>query len=195
MAVVYLITDYGNMSLDATDSVQQTFTNQVTEYPVESGFDYTKGVLAKSDTYSVSGIISDYHLSDSRDFRSDESLTLLKQVKEARSTVTLVARSRVITDLVIESINAIESVSDGYSKRVTINLKEVRTASSATTTVPRTAKVVEATGDDVADLTDSTSNKGSKAKEALSEEEEEDQYTTLAGWFKDGYEYLEEESE
>lgn len=195
MAVVYLITDYGNMSLDATDSVQQTFTNQVTEYPVESGFDYTKGVLAKSDTYSVSGIISDYHLSDSRDFRSDESLTLLKQVKEARSTVTLVARSRVITDLVIESINAIESVSDGYSKRVTINLKEVRTASSATTTVPRTAKVVEATGDDVADLTDSTSNKGSKAKEALSEEEEEDQYATLTGWFKDGYEYLEEESE
>jgi hypothetical protein len=96
MSIIYLVTPRGQFSLDATSSVQQTFSNQITEYPVESGFDFTKGVISKSDYYTLSGVISDYHLKDSRDFRSDEVLTSLKQIKESRSIVSLVMKSNVV---------------------------------------------------------------------------------------------------
>lgn len=165
MSVIYLVTPLGQFSFDATESLQQNFTNNITEYAVESGFDYTKGIVSKSDTYTIAGTISDYHLRDSRDFRSDEVLSSLKLLKEMRAVVTLVARSRVITNLAIESVSATESLSTGFAKQVSINLKEIRTATSASTTVPRDARLVSVTGDNVADVSDSTSNKGTKPKE------------------------------
>lgn len=182
-SIIYLVTPLGQFSFDATDSLQQNFTNEVTEYPVESGFDYTKGIISKADSYTLSGVISDYHLKDSRDFRSDEVVASLKRLKEMRALVTLMAKTRVITNLTIESISASESTSTGFAKDVQINLKEVRVASSATTTVPRSAKRVEVTGDDVADTSDPKKNAGTKPKEQVDDRKESAAYK-MDGFFE-----------
>ena len=171
--LVYLIADSGIFSLDATQSFSLDFSNDVTNYPIESGFDVTKGINAKSDTFSITGVISDHHLRNSADFRSDRVVAELKELKESRQLVTLVAKNLSFDNLAIISINAQESATSGNAKTVTINLQQVRIASSSSTTIPRDARP------DVADKSDPKANEGVQSKEKTDEEKAEERRTII----------------
>lgn len=169
MSIIYLVTnDAETFSFDATLSLNSTLNNDVTEYPVESGFDITKGVIKKSDTFTLTGLISDYHIKESREFRSNEIFAELRQLKERRSIVTLVNGSSVFPNLVISSITSDEDSASGFAKNITIAFTEIRTATSASTKVPRSALQTN-TGDNVADKASSLKNDGTKSKEVIEE--------------------------
>lgn len=175
--LVFILSDFGISALDVTDSFSLSSSNDVTEYSVESGFDISKGVLSKSDTFTISGLISDYHIKDSRDFRSDEIISQLKSIKESRSVVTVVLKSLSYSNLIITDISSSESVTSGHAKSVSLTFKQVRFVSSRNTAIPRSAiksssasKDGTASGDtknnDTADKTSSTSSDGTKTKES-----------------------------
>lgn len=161
MSLVYIISNNGNVALDVTSSAGAEYVNEVTEYPIESGFSVTKGVISKSDVFNVTGIISDYHIKNSSENRSDEVVKLIKNIKDNRELVTLVVKTDVTANLVITNFNVSETSTTGFGKQVTLNFKQVRVASSTSTTVPREARP------EVEDKTDEKVNNGAKPKEEL----------------------------
>lgn len=159
MSLIYIVGNDETYALDVTSSFTVTYAGEVTQYPVESGFDVTKGVIDKSDTMSISGIISDTHIYDSYINRSNEILRGLKTLKESRSTVTVVLKGEVYSSMVITAVNATEDVSGGNAKSVDLSLTQVRVAASSNTTVPREAKLP-----DLGDLSGDDKNVGAKSK-------------------------------
>jgi hypothetical protein len=175
--LIYIMSDHGLFSLDATESFSVNYANEVTEYPVESGFSITKGIIKKNNTFTITGIISDYHLKESYNFRSDKVLNDLKTIKETRNFVSLSIKDNIFANLIIASIEAEESSSGGIAKRVTISFTEVRVASSRTTSVPRDARLL------LADLASPKTNGGISNKKTIEKDvESKTWYQGVKGW-------------
>lgn len=159
MGLVYITDGTDAFQLDATKSFSTGATNNVTEYPIESGFDVTKGVISKGDTFSMTGIISDHHLSSGYLNRSDDIFSSLKALKDNRKVVSVVAKGSTQVNLVISNLTSTESSDGGHAKDVTISFKKIRIAVSANSKIPREARLP-----DITDLSEPVKPKGVQSK-------------------------------
>lgn len=140
--------------IDAAITEEHTFEADVTEHPVERGTSIVDHVRIKPLTISVEGIVSDTPIGLMADERnaaqgtaqvgqiqvlnsqpSVDAYAFLKQIFQAREPVTIKTSLQTFDDMVLQSLSAPRSASDGDSLRFRATFRQVVFATNERTYV------------------------------------------------------------
>jgi len=127
---------YGALELDASIEETHSASNEVTQYPVETGVDITDHVRRQPDRLTIRGIVTDHPLVFGGALRSGRSLeayqTILTMVDEAQ-LISVVTSLRQYQNMVIESVEVPRNPQRGAAVEMVIALRELKTAQVAST--------------------------------------------------------------
>lgn len=142
---------------DCTVSISHTFANSVTEHPVETGVSFSDHVQNQNNRFSVTGIFSNVQLTkyagDQLPYfneRVKAAYTFLKQLRDSRQSFTLVSMYDSYPDCVIESLDIPVSVESATSLYFTMNVVQIRRASTELTNIVQVDNVADFKKDDAA---------------------------------------------
>lgn len=148
----------GGYEIDVAVVEEPSFTNEVTEHPVEAGSDVADHVNAKPVIVVVEGIVSDTPIGPLADRRaadalegellpSDDAFSRLVAISEARQPVTVETSRRIFQNMVLESLSERRDASSGEAFRFRATFHQVRLVTNQRTTirvaVPRASKKVD----------------------------------------------------
>lgn len=108
----------GNLVFDVVEQEQPTFTNTITDKPVESGMNISDHIRNEPTTLSIKAI-----------FSGSEAMDKYSELVEMKDSEELIAYSGGLgtyTNLAIESISPMKDASYGDGYECTITLKQVR---------------------------------------------------------------------
>jgi Dit-like phage tail protein len=138
------------LEVDATLSEQMQLDTDVTDYPVEEGFNIADGIRNKPVSLTLDCIVSNTPILQSKDaqdaggFRKgdgdgagDEALALLQQLRDAEDVVRVVTRLKDYKSMAITSIKVSRDPKTGDVLTFNVALKQVRIVSSKFVSYPR----------------------------------------------------------
>ena len=140
----------GGFEIDVVTSEQYSFSNQVTDVPVEDGSQINDHVIAESDEISIEAFISraqviewEGDIPDSVDelpvddpkAKIIQAYLELKRLKEDRQPITVVLGLDTFTNMVITSFEINRDVQSGLDLPFSMKFKKVRIVKSETTTI------------------------------------------------------------
>lgn len=133
-----LLTEDGEEFLfDATTSIEPGAEVDVSEYEVEEGADVADHLRAKSRTLTLTGLLTDTPSYEApAEGRASRQLDRLHELAGARALVTVVSNFDVYEGRAITGIKATRSATVGRAWEVTLELRELRKATTATAEIP-----------------------------------------------------------
>lgn len=125
------------LTFDATISVAVTDAVVKTSHPVEDGADITDHARRELVKVSMSSVFTASPFGGQPERRRDQRLYQeLLALLEARQPVTIVSSLRVLSNMLLLSVQAEASSSIGQSVRPQLEFEEVRFADQVTVTIP-----------------------------------------------------------
>lgn len=133
-----LLTEDGEEFLfDATTSVEPGAEVDVSEYEVEEGADVADHLRVKSRTLTLTGLLTDTPGFEApSEGRASRQLDRLHELAGARALVTVVSNFDVYEGRAITGIKATRSATVGRAWEVTVELRELRKATTASAEIP-----------------------------------------------------------
>ncbi len=125
----------------------QTFTSDIPEYPVETGFVISDNVTLQPMELPLTLLLSDTPLTWRGRVRSmSEAESMLKELYFSRTPFTVVTPSGTFESMGITSMQIKRSSENGYNKEVSLSLKQINVTATKTTTIPDSYGKSGATG-------------------------------------------------
>lgn len=125
----------------------QTFTSDIPEYPVETGFVISDNVTLQPMELPLTLLLSDTPLTWRGRVRSmSEAESMLKELYFSRTPFTVVTPSGTFESMGIASMQIKRSSENGYNKEVSLSLKQINVTATKTTTIPDSYGKSGATG-------------------------------------------------
>lgn len=126
------------LTFDAATDIQHEFTSEVTSYPVEDKSTVSDHVVNKNPTFRVSGIFSDSSdptVKNPNKKSQSDVFTSLMQLRDSRTTLTLVTPLSAFDSLILTSISIPRSSGGGTALIVDMSFEKIRRVSNELTTV------------------------------------------------------------
>lgn len=125
----------------------QTYSADIPSYPVETGFSVSDNIALQPMELPLTLLISDTPLTWRGRARSvSETEAMLKELYFKKTTFTVVTPSGTFSNMGITSMQIKKSQDLGFDKEVSLNLQEVQTTETKTTTIPDSYGKSGATG-------------------------------------------------
>lgn len=136
--------DLVSIDLDVTQDEVHEWSNDVTQFPVETGSPISDHIHPLPDRVTISGIISNSALGETAltelnngDDRVQTAFDALLKLKEDRILVTVYTRLKIYDDMAIKSCNIPRDSSVGDSVKFKIEFVHVRIVDTQTVDVPQ----------------------------------------------------------
>lgn len=136
---------YGAVQLDASIEEQHNVSNAITQFPIEEGVDITDHVRKQPDRVTIRGIVTDHPIygvqglgqgAITPTLQTGRSLDayqkVLTMVEEAQ-LISVVTSLRQYANMIIEAFEVPRDSKRGYAVEMTLQLRELKTASVAST--------------------------------------------------------------
>lgn len=125
----------------------QTFTSDIPEYPVETGFVISDNITLQPMELPLTLLLSDTPLTWRGRVRSmSEAESMLKELYFSKTPFTVVTPSGTFDSMGITSMQIKRSSENGYNKEVSLSLKQINVTATKTTTIPDSYGKSGATG-------------------------------------------------
>lgn len=125
----------------------QTFTSDIPEYPVETGFVISDNITLQPMELPLPLLLSDTPLTWRGRVRSmSEAESMLKELYFSKTPFTVVTPSGTFDSMGITSMQIKRSSENGYNKEVSLSLKQINVTATKTTTIPDSYGKSGATG-------------------------------------------------
>lgn len=125
----------------------QTFTSDIPEYPVETGFVISDNITLQPMELPLTLLLSDTPLTWRGRVRSmSEAESMLKELYFSKTPFTVVTPSGTFESMGITSMQIKRSSENGYNKEVSLSLKQINVTATKTTTIPDSYGKSGATG-------------------------------------------------
>ena len=125
----------------------QTFTSDIPEYPVETGFVISDNITLQPMELPLTLLLSDTPLTWRSRVRSmSEAESMLKELYFSKTPFTVVTPSGTFESMGITSMQIKRSSENGYNKEVSLSLKQINVTATKTTTIPDSYGKSGATG-------------------------------------------------
>ena len=125
----------------------QTFTSDIPEYPVETGFVISDNITLQPMELPLTLLLSDTPLTWRGRVRSmSEAESMLKELYVSKTPFTVVTPSGTFDSMGITSMQIKRSSENGYNKEVSLSLKQINVTATKTTTIPDSYGKSGATG-------------------------------------------------
>lgn len=125
----------------------QTFTSDIPEYPVETGFVISDNITLQPMELPLTLLLSDTPLTWRGRVRSmSEAESMLKELYFSKTPFTVVTPSGTFDNMGITSMQIKRSSENGYNKEVSLSLKQINVTETKTTTIPDSYGKSGATG-------------------------------------------------
>lgn len=125
----------------------QTFTSDIPEYPVETGFVISDNITLQPMELPLTLLLSDTPLTWRGRVRSmSEAESMLKELYFSKTPFAVVTPSGTFESMGITSMQIKRSSENGYNKEVSLSLKQINVTATKTTTIPDSYGKSGATG-------------------------------------------------
>ena len=125
----------------------QTFTSDIPEYPVETGFVISDNITLQPMELPLTLLLSDTPLTWRGRVRSmSEAESMLKELYFSKTPFTVVTPSGTFESMGITSIQIKRSSENGYNKEVSLSLKQINVTATKTASIPDSYGKSGATG-------------------------------------------------
>ncbi len=125
----------------------QTFTSDIPEYPVETGFVISDNITLQPMELPLTLLLSDTPLTWRGRVRSmSEAESMLKELYFSKSPFTVVTPSGTFESMGITSMQIKRSSENGYNKEVSLSLKQINVTATKTAAIPDSYGKSGATG-------------------------------------------------
>lgn len=125
----------------------QTFTSDIPEYPVETGFVISDNITLQPMELPLTLLLSDTPLTWRGRVRSmSEAESMLKELYFSKTPFTVVTPSGSFESMGITSMQIKRSSENGYNKEVSLSLKQINVTATKTASIPDSYGKSGATG-------------------------------------------------
>lgn len=125
----------------------QTFTSDIPEYPVETGFVISDNITLQPMELPLTLLLSDTPLTWRSRVRSmSEAESMLKELYFSKTPFTVVTPSGTFESMGITSMQIKRSSENGYNKEVSLSLKQINVTATKTASIPDSYGKSGATG-------------------------------------------------
>lgn len=125
----------------------QTFTSDIPEYPVETGFVISDNITLQPMELPLTLLLSDTPLTWRGRVRSmSEVESMLKELYFSKTPFTVVTPSGTFESMGITSMQIKRSSENGYNKEVSLSLKQINVTATKTAAIPDSYGKSGATG-------------------------------------------------
>jgi len=125
----------------------QTFTSDIPEYPVETGFVISDNITLQPMELPLTLLLSDTPLTWRGRVRSmSEAESMLKELYFSKTPFTVVTPSGTFESMGITSMQIKRSSENGYNKEVSLSLKQINVTATKTASIPDSYGKSGATG-------------------------------------------------
>lgn len=125
----------------------QTYTSDIPEYPVETGFVISDNITLQPMELPLTLLLSDTPLTWRGRVRSmSEAESMLKELYFSRTPFTVVTPSGTFESMGITSMQIKRSSENGYNKEVSLSLKQINVTATKTAAIPDSYGKSGATG-------------------------------------------------
>lgn len=125
----------------------QTFTSDIPEYPVETGFVISDNITLQPMELPLTLLLSDTPLTWRGRVRSmSEVESMLKELYFSKAPFTVVTPSGTFESMGITSMQIKRSSENGYNKEVSLSLKQINVTATKTAAIPDSYGKSGATG-------------------------------------------------
>lgn len=125
----------------------QTFTSDIPEYPVETGFVISDNITLQPMELPLTLLLSDTPLTWRGRVRSmSEAESMLKELYFSKTPFTVVTPSGTFESMGIISMQIKRSSENGYNKEVSLSLKQINVTATKTAAIPDSYGKSGATG-------------------------------------------------
>lgn len=115
----------------------QTFTSDIPEYPVETGFVISDNITLQPMELPLTLLLSDTPLTWRGRVRSmSEAESMLKELYFSKTPFTVVTPSGTFESMGITSMQIKRSSENGYNKEVSLSLKQINVTATKTASIP-----------------------------------------------------------
>lgn len=125
----------------------QTFTSDIPEYPVETGFVISDNITLQPMELPLTLLLSDTPLTWRGRVRSmSEAESMLKELYFSKTPFTVATPSGTFESMGITSMQIKRSSENGYNKEVSLSLKQINVTATKTASIPDSYGKSGATG-------------------------------------------------
>ena len=125
----------------------QTFTSDIPEYPVETGFVISDNITLQPMELPLTLLLSDTPLTWRGRVRSmSEAESMLKELYFSKTPFTVVTPSGTFESMGITSMQIKRSSENGYNKEVSLSLQQINVTATKTASIPDSYGKSGATG-------------------------------------------------
>ena len=125
----------------------QTFTSDIPEYPVETGFVISDNITLQPMELPLTLLLSDTPLTWRGRVRSmSEAESMLKELYFSKTPFTVVTPSGTFESMGITSMQIKRSSENGYNKEVSLSLRQINVTATKTAAIPDSYGKSGATG-------------------------------------------------
>lgn len=125
----------------------QTYTSDIPEYPVETGFVISDNITLQPMELPLTLLLSDTPLTWRGRVRSmSEAESMLKELYFSKTPFTVVTPSGTFESMGITSMQIKRSSENGYNKEVSLSLKQINVTATKTAAIPDSYGKSGATG-------------------------------------------------
>ena len=125
----------------------QTFTSDIPEYPVETGFVISDNITLQPMELPLTLLLSDTPLTWRGRVKSmSEAESMLKELYFSKTPFTVVTPSGTFESMGITSMQIKRSSENGYNKEVSLSLKQINVTATKTAAIPDSYGKSGATG-------------------------------------------------
>ena len=132
------------IEVDALISSTENYTNDIPQYPVESGFEVSDTIIVKPLVLELTVFVSNTPVTHLQRFggaskcrtRVDDVVSRLESMRASKKLVTITTNDKTYKNMGIESMSVTKSMEFGYARQIPLSFKEVIITSTETVSVP-----------------------------------------------------------
>ncbi len=129
------------IEFDALMSEEWEYTAQVPEYATDEGYSVSDSILLESETLTMELYLSDtpvtwYGRSGHGSNHTEKVISQLQALFLKKTPVKVVTSYGTYKNMAIESLKISKSMEDGYSRKIPISFRKIRTTKVKTVTIP-----------------------------------------------------------
>ncbi|WP_413732287.1 phage baseplate protein [Sodalis sp. RH20] len=144
--------DYFVFSFDSIDTYNEEWNSTLSKYRQESGTEVSDHLTLHNEKFSLEGRVSNSPIekfesnqvgydslggieASNNNTRTSQARLLLKQIRDARASITLVSEFEVMKDIVLTNVSFSQDSNTGEQLQFKLDFEKVRRASIALTTI------------------------------------------------------------
>lgn len=165
------------LEFDVLVDENHEWSNDITSNPVENGAPVSDHIIPQSDKLRLTIMVSDISIYDAvaegEERKTQRAFDVLRQLHEARQTVTVYTKYHVYDNMGISYIGIPRASNNGNSLTVPIEFKQIRLVNTQTVKVPAgiSKKLDKKSTDAVKKKTEPQKNTGAKQPAAPAEKQ------------------------